>query len=104
MKEKAIELINQVFEKRKIEVSKIIIFGNRARGDYKKDSDWDFLVVIDKEIEHREKREIAGEIRKNLVYSGMPADIIIISEKNYHERLNDVGHIVYYAVKEGIAV
>jgi len=104
MKEKAIELINQAFEKRKIIVNKIIVYGSRARGDYREDSDWDFLVVIDKEIEHREKREIASEIRKNFVYSGMPADIIIISEKVYHERLNDVGHIVYYAVKEGIAV
>jgi len=104
MEEKVIKLINQEFEKRKIGVSKIIIFGSRARGDYKKDSDWDFLVIVDKEIEHREKREIASEIRKNLVYSGVLADIIVISEKIYHERLNDVGHIVYYAVKEGIAV
>lgn len=64
MKQKAIELINQEFEKRKIGVNKIIIFGSRARGDYRKDSDWDFLVVIDKEIEQREKREIASEIRK----------------------------------------
>lgn len=91
-------------EKRKIGVNKIIIFGSRARGDYRKDSDWDFLVVIDKEIEQREKREIASEIRKNLVYSGMTADIIIISEKYYQERIHDIGNIVYYAVKEGMAV
>ncbi|BBO18464.1 nucleotidyltransferase domain-containing protein [Candidatus Brocadia pituitae] len=104
MKQKAIELINQGFEKRKIGVNKIIIFGSRARGDYRKDSDWDFLVVIDKEIGHREKREIASEIRKNFVYSGMLADIIIISEKYYQERLNDIGNIVYYAVKEGMVV
>jgi len=104
MKEKAIEIIKKEFEKRMLGVIKIILFGSRARGDYRKDSDWDFLVVTDREIEHREKREIAGEIRKTFVYSGMPSDIIIISENNYHERLNDVGHIVYYADREGIAV
>jgi uncharacterized protein len=29
---------------------KIILFGSRARGDFVPDSDWDFLVVVDKDI------------------------------------------------------
>ena len=29
--------------------AKIILYGSRARGDYREDSDWDILVIIDKE-------------------------------------------------------
>ena len=28
--------------------AKIYLFGSRARGDYRQDSDWDLLVIIDK--------------------------------------------------------
>ena len=28
----------------------IILFGSRARGDYKKDSDWDFLIITDSPV------------------------------------------------------
>ncbi len=31
--------------------AEIILFGSRARGDFRMDSDWDFLVLLD----HRQK-------------------------------------------------
>jgi len=31
-----------------IEIDKIILFGSRARGDYREDSDWDILIVTKK--------------------------------------------------------
>lgn len=31
--------------------AEVILFGSRARGDYKKDSDWDFLILTDKEVD-----------------------------------------------------
>jgi uncharacterized protein len=33
--------------------AKIILFGSRARGDYRKDSDWDFMVLTEKEFDWR---------------------------------------------------
>jgi uncharacterized protein len=30
--------------------AEVILFGSRARGDYKKDSDWDFLILTDKNV------------------------------------------------------
>jgi len=41
MKEKINKIINQVFEEKGIKVEKIILFGSRARGDFKENSDWD---------------------------------------------------------------
>ena len=28
--------------------SRLLLYGSRARGDYRKDSDWDLLIVLDK--------------------------------------------------------
>ena len=36
----------------------IILYGSRARGDAQKDSDWDFLILIDKDIPEKEKLKI----------------------------------------------
>jgi len=102
MREIAIDIIKEELEKRGIEVKKVILFGSRARGNAKPDSDWDFLIVVDKDMTPREKREIASNIRLRLVYSEILADILIISEGQFNERLNDIGYITYYAVKEGI--
>ena len=44
------KIIMEEVEKAGYEVERIILFGSRARGDYKEGSDWDFLVVIDKNI------------------------------------------------------
>jgi predicted nucleotidyltransferase len=30
--------------------AEVILFGSRARGDYKKDSDWDFLILTDRNV------------------------------------------------------
>ncbi len=31
------------------ETAKVILFGSRARGDWRKESDWDILVLLDKD-------------------------------------------------------
>ena len=32
-------------------LARIILFGSRARGDYRKDSDWDFIVLTEKHFD-----------------------------------------------------
>jgi predicted nucleotidyltransferase len=48
MKEKIKNIINQVFEEKGIRVERIILFGSRARGDFKENSDWDLLIIVEK--------------------------------------------------------
>ena len=43
-------IINEEIEKAGYKVDRIFLFGSRARGDYKEGSDWDFFVLIDKDI------------------------------------------------------
>ena len=45
---KVIENIKQVAMKTLPPSSSLILYGSRARGDYKDDSDWDLLILLDK--------------------------------------------------------
>lgn len=44
------------------ENASVILFGSRARGDYREDSDWDILVLTSKNIGHQLKRKIRDDI------------------------------------------
>lgn len=38
--------------------AKIILYGSRARGDYKKISDWDLLILLNETVNFKQKIEI----------------------------------------------
>jgi len=49
------EIILKTAKKHNIEIDKIILFGSRARGDYREDSDWDILIVTRKKLRLQER-------------------------------------------------
>jgi predicted nucleotidyltransferase len=102
--EEAIKIIKEEIENRGLKILKIILFGSRARGDFKEDSDWDFLIVIDKDLDRRTKWDIIIKIKRKLAMLKIPNDIIINSIREFEERRDNVGYIIYYAVREGIVL
>jgi uncharacterized protein len=42
--------------------AEVILFGSRARGDYKKDSDWDFLILTPKKLNENIKKEFRSKL------------------------------------------
>ena len=100
--EKALQTIKETIENRRLKVLKIILFGSRAKGNARKDSDWDFFVVIDKKLNFNEKWDIIDEIKIKLAKLKIPNDIIIKSEDEMIESKGDVGRITYYILKEGV--
>jgi predicted nucleotidyltransferase len=40
----------------------LILFGSRARGDYKKDSDWDILILTKKQVDVKLKNNILDKM------------------------------------------
>jgi len=101
---KAKETIEKEVENFGLKLEKILLFGSRAKGNYKKDSDWDFLIVVNKDLSGREKRKLSANIRLKLIFQNMPSDVIIVSNKTFNERKKDVGHIIYYSIKDGIVL
>lgn len=97
-------IITREIEKVGLKIIKIILFGSRARGDFNKDSDWDLLVIVDKDIGPYQKRRILGEIYRALAKLEESYEIIITSQTDFEKRKNVIGYISYEADKEGIVV
>ena len=102
--ETARDIIKKEVEDAGLKIINILLFGSRARGDYKEDSDWDFYVIVDRDIHFSEKREIARRIRRKLAELKIPNDIIIQSASIVERRKDDVGYLTYYVLKEGVGV
>ena len=102
--ETALRIIREFFTRKKIKIEKIIIFGSRARGDFNKDSDWDFLVIADKEIAIKEKHRLIIQIKRKLAKLGIPNDIIIKSMGKFERMKRLPGNISHTANIEGATV
>ncbi len=97
-------VINEILGKANIPLSKIILFGSRARSDFAPDSDWDFLVIVKDNLANELRMRLLGSIRKRLAFHKIPNDIIIKSENIIDEQKNDRGYLTYYALRDGITV
>ncbi len=95
------KIIKEEVQKEGGSVLRIILFGSRAKGEFKESSDWDFFTIIDKDIDYKIRREIAMKIRRRLAKEKISCDIIIQSQDKTERRKNNTGYITYYALKYG---
>ena len=88
-------------------LNKIILFGSRSRDDYKWDSDFDFVVVVNEDISVDEKyliwNGILDKIAENRYYKGefLEVELIVSGLNNFNRVVDMHGHILRYANKEG---
>ncbi|UOF90378.1 nucleotidyltransferase domain-containing protein [Fodinisporobacter ferrooxydans] len=70
------QVVNEVVQRlvSALPIEKIILFGSRARGEAKQDSDFDFLVIMDTDLSPL-KRNV--EIRKVGRVKGYPMDFLV---------------------------
>ena len=76
----------------------IVLFGSRARGDHREDSDVDLLVVVDDSVDWSETR---WEIRNGLPSGLIPTDIVVTTPIMWLKRANLVGAIERKALIDG---
>jgi predicted nucleotidyltransferase len=100
----AVQIIKEVLGKADVPVLDIYLFGSRARGDYSKESDWDFLVLSSVDVPFRQKAQLSGVIQTLLAERNMSVDIIFKSEEKIKTERSNVGVITYYALKDGVLV
>ncbi len=101
-KDTAVRVIRDIFAFKEIKVEKVLFFGSRARGDHNKESDWDFLVVADKQLAFKDKHRLIVQIKRKLARLGIPNDIIIQSRNKFNSMKNYPGNISYVANLEGV--
>lgn len=82
-------------------VERIILFGSRARGDARGDSDVD-LLVIEPEVEDRAAEMV--RLRRLLRPLRIPVDVLVYSHDEVERWRDQPGWAGYWALREGRVV
>ncbi|MEM5830447.1 MAG: nucleotidyltransferase domain-containing protein [Candidatus Aenigmatarchaeota archaeon] len=99
------EIIIQTAKEMNIEIDKIILFGSRARGDYREDSDYDLLIVTKEKLDKEKELKFLTKVHRKLVeILEKPIDILIENEKDFEEESKYLGYIYFWINKEGIKI
>ncbi len=101
---------NQIIDKIKVIAhqylpnAQVLLFGSRVRNDFRKDSDYDILLVINENLTPQEKIPILTKIRKSLLQYEIRSDILIQSKNELERNKNLPGHIIRNILKEAIVL
>ena len=80
----------------------VILFGSRARGDEKEDSDYDFVVVESMPFGNgRDRRAEATRLWKALAGFGVSKDILVFSRDEVEYWRDSLNHVLARALREG---
>jgi uncharacterized protein len=93
-------LLNQVVSV--LNPRRVILFGSRARGEAREDSDYDLVVVLDDEApDEMLSSRRSYEARKGI---GLPIDILPCRESALQERARAIGSFAHMVLNEGVVV
>jgi len=82
--------------------AQIILFGSRARGDFKPESDWDFLILTSFPVDEQKKEHIRNKIFDTELETEQSISTLIFS-KDYWNDL-EITHLYQLIKNEGIPV
>ncbi len=86
---------------RSAQPKRIILFGSRARGDARKDSDLDIMVV-----EERPANRFAEMVRLNRLLRpfGLAIDLLVVSEEKFQYWRDTPGNVYFEAASDGLTL
>ena len=107
MKIKSDTLLQEVVDAtvRAVDPERIVLFGSRARGEARADSDLDLLVVEGEPFSPQRSRQ--GElkrIRRALWRFPVPIDVLVYSRDEVDEWRNSPNHVIGRSLREGVTV
>jgi uncharacterized protein len=80
----------------------IILFGSRARGDHRIDSDYDVLIVVPDTTESTLK--LAGDALIAARGKRFGMDVMVYTHSEFENSLRERHDVVYHAMKDGQVV
>lgn len=98
------DAIAETLQENRIGKFSIYLFGSRAKGVVREDSDYDIMVVIDREAGGKERFELLRKIRKNIKYLGLSIDVILKSSREYDHSKNSFGSFINSIQNELVAI
>lgn len=97
-------IILEEMEKAGCKVERVLLFGSRVKGTARPESDWDFYVIIDKNLSFHEREDIASRICWRFAEVDLIADVFVQSHQTVEERRENRGYLTYYVLKEGVEI
>ncbi len=86
-----------------VDPERIILFGSRARGDARPDSDLDLLVVEREPFAgSRSRKQELKRIRRALWRFRVPIDVLIYSRDEIEEWRSSAHHVIGRSLREGV--
>jgi len=83
----------------------VLLFGSRVRKEEHTSSDYDLLIISDTALDRIDKMTCEKQIRKQLtIQFEQPFDIILQTRGEWQQKKDLVGHISYYATREGVEI
>lgn len=83
--------------------ARILLFGSMASGNPNKGSDYDLLVITPTTYSQKEKMNWRSKIDIALVHAlHAPVDVLLNSEEEVNHKMDLLGNVVRWAVKEGV--
>ena len=79
-------------------VQRMILFGSRAKGTARPDSDYDVVVVVESEIPYYARLGVVGNAVRDRKF---PLDLLALTPKEAEESSKFFGSIMYIAETEG---
>ncbi len=83
-------------------VEKVILFGSRARGDHREDSDWDICVLLTDHIPAGvyTPRQMWEQVRE----LGLPIHIVAMRTCVFEERNRDINALAHDVARDGVTL
>lgn len=83
---------------------KIYLFGSYARGDYNKNSDYDFYIIMDDTTELTGEESIQAKMALFGTDYKRPVDILVNTESKFKKNTVNPAFVEYDVNKEGVVV
>lgn len=87
-----------------VAVEKVILFGSRARGDEKPESDLDILIIQREDFNKRNRWQEMKKIRRALKNFKISKDILLYSESEVEYLKDFINHIIPTCLREGMVL
>ncbi len=86
-----------------IPAADVRLFGSRARGDGRADSDVDLLITVpDAWLEQRDRFALLADLWGAVAQPDLSVDLVLHSNSEVARRAKEPGSLVYEALREGV--
>ena len=102
--QKAVEVVHKVLSGNGIRPEQFFLFGSRARGDSRPDSEWDIYVAVDRDLPFAERRSLVTEMKRTLARLRIPNDIVLKPVGRFNALKELPGALAYDVAREGVVL